>query len=312
VYGLPRIFLDIALLWQPFHKAHLREKRGESTIAPKAHLPSWSWCGWTCPVDPYHLRTRSSYLKKGPCNPQITVWETQKLVQWYSLSEDMQYQVPADRLPIFEDGATVDHRADMLLDRSGDPIEDNLYPTGETADTINLTGLKTDPTSPLSPKPLSASPLYGLQSHDTWPYLLCQTFCLALYIGSVLYGIPVVPVMPPPALRGPPFVSVFNLPYFAEGPTRQDTCDLICLKNEQGLPAGILRHMEQARLMLGDTVVLIAISTGAINSTDVEGDDDDKLYKLDMLAYVGPHLQCAKTSEYLGQYDSCFHVIPHT
>jgi hypothetical protein len=63
--------------------------------------------------------------------------------------------------------------------------------------------------------------------------------------------------------------------------------------------------------MLGATLELIAISTGAISSTDVEGDDNNKLYKLDMLAYVGPNLSYAKTSEYLGQYESCFYVIPY-
>jgi hypothetical protein len=108
--------------------------------------------------------------------------------------------------------------------------------------------------------------------------------------------------------------SIFKLPQFAEGPTREETCALICLENWERLPAGTLRriekaglksgdmwellrrHVEEVELKPGDTLELITISTGTINSTGVEGDEDDKLYKLQMYP---PY---AKTSEYLGQY----------
>ncbi|EMD65949.1 hypothetical protein GGP41_010721 [Bipolaris sorokiniana] len=98
--------------------------------------------------------------------------------------------------------------------------------------------------------------------------------------------------------------SIFKLPSFAKGPRLQDACDLICLETQERLSSGVLRNVEKNEPKLGDTVELIAISTGTINPTGVEGDEADKLYKLDMEAYEGDGPLYARTSEYLGQYDS--------
>jgi hypothetical protein len=46
ISGLPRLFLDVALLWQPFSKAKRRNAKKGGAIAPSRHLPAWSWCGW--------------------------------------------------------------------------------------------------------------------------------------------------------------------------------------------------------------------------------------------------------------------------
>ncbi|KAI4641176.1 hypothetical protein J4E93_008055 [Alternaria ventricosa] len=77
----------------------------------------------------------------------------------------------------------------------------------------------------------------------------------------------------------------------------------LCLGTQEGLTAGTLRHMEKAKLELGDTVELIAVSTGTVNSTGVEGDEEDKLYRFVMEAFVGSGPVYAETSEYLGQYN---------
>lgn len=106
------------------------------------------------------------------------------------------------------------------------------------------------------------------------------------------------------------FPSIYKLSNFKNGPTRQDACDLITLENREGLSAGILRHMEKAKLKMGDTVDLIAISTGAVDSAGVEGDQEDKLYRLEMKAYVGYDLIFPATSEYLGQCHTCASVFP--
>ncbi|KAH8760379.1 heterokaryon incompatibility protein-domain-containing protein [Diaporthe sp. PMI_573] len=57
ICGLPALFLDSALLWQPLVKARRRAPVGTATkVAPMAPLPSWSWAGWQCLVDPYSLK----------------------------------------------------------------------------------------------------------------------------------------------------------------------------------------------------------------------------------------------------------------
>ncbi|KAH7399219.1 heterokaryon incompatibility protein-domain-containing protein, partial [Phaeosphaeria sp. MPI-PUGE-AT-0046c] len=45
LYGLPRVFLDHSLLWQPFGSAARRTDRREDGVV-RSSLPSWSWCGW--------------------------------------------------------------------------------------------------------------------------------------------------------------------------------------------------------------------------------------------------------------------------
>jgi hypothetical protein len=72
----------------------------------------------------------------------------------------------------------------------------------------------------------------------------------------------------------------------------------------------MLRNMEEAKLKLGDIVELMAISTGAINSTGVEGDEEDEFYRHEMEAYIGMGPVYAKTSEYLGQYHNSASIFP--
>ncbi|KAK7937335.1 uncharacterized protein PG986_014203 [Apiospora aurea] len=53
VCGLPALFLDSALLWQPAtHARRRRINKFTPNIAPQAPLPSWSWIGWQCRLDP--------------------------------------------------------------------------------------------------------------------------------------------------------------------------------------------------------------------------------------------------------------------
>ncbi|KAH7086506.1 heterokaryon incompatibility protein-domain-containing protein, partial [Paraphoma chrysanthemicola] len=60
IHGLPRLFLDHALLWQPFGTAEQRlDRRADEEI--RTSLPSWSWAGWQCYVDPWSLRSGLSY-----------------------------------------------------------------------------------------------------------------------------------------------------------------------------------------------------------------------------------------------------------
>ena len=60
--------------------------------------------------------------------------------------------------------------------------------------------------------------------------------------------------------------------------------------------------MKEDRPKPGDTVDLIAISTGTINSTGVEGDEDDKLYRLMKYDFsFDQYGELVYTSEYQGQ-----------
>ena len=299
-YGLPRVHLDIALLWQPFRKADRRERSNQDsgTPAPKAQLPSWSWCGWTCPVDPYHLRARSSHLNQDDRTSQSPIWRTQKLVQWYTLPEDTHCQVPADKPFISVDEAPMGKENNISLSISATQIGDsNCYATRSAAN-VQSARQETNSSSLLGPVPLGASPQYVPQPHDTWPFLSCQTTCLSLRIKTVHDSLPTTLQL---SMNARP--SIFELPQFANAPTQKGICDLICLENQAGLSAGTLRHMKKDGLKPGDAVDLIAISTGTVNPTGIEGDEGYKLYSLVMDTFVSSGPIYAETSEDLGQYN---------
>ncbi|KAK5687750.1 hypothetical protein LTS10_001890 [Elasticomyces elasticus] len=49
--GLPELFFDIALLWQPI--GNLRRRKYNLEDHSTAYLPSWSWAGWAGIIDPW-------------------------------------------------------------------------------------------------------------------------------------------------------------------------------------------------------------------------------------------------------------------
>lgn len=47
--GLPEMFFDIALLWQP--RSRVRRRNGRAKESGAGSLPSWSWAGWASEID---------------------------------------------------------------------------------------------------------------------------------------------------------------------------------------------------------------------------------------------------------------------
>ncbi|PVH69213.1 HET-domain-containing protein, partial [Cadophora sp. DSE1049] len=85
--GLPELFFDIALLWQPLTAVHRRQPSTRSTASGKVvYLPSWSWAGWQGELDPWVWNGGKDYGKnngQGCC----TTRETFRLLQWRSNDE---------------------------------------------------------------------------------------------------------------------------------------------------------------------------------------------------------------------------------
>lgn len=66
VSGLPELFFDIALLWQPWAIGSRRtHSRQPGTSQASRALPSWSWAGWDCQIDPWSWQPGCEYLKNG-------------------------------------------------------------------------------------------------------------------------------------------------------------------------------------------------------------------------------------------------------
>jgi hypothetical protein len=84
--GLPEMFFDAVLLWQPWSPM---KRRIVSRSDINSRLPSWSWVGWEGAIDSRSWRSGYSYLRKhvdefrgdGKWHP--FTWITQSTIEWY-------------------------------------------------------------------------------------------------------------------------------------------------------------------------------------------------------------------------------------
>ncbi|KAF4784448.1 heterokaryon incompatibility protein [Colletotrichum scovillei] len=99
ICGLPRIFFDAALLWQPYDPLVRR------TSDLSSSLPNWSWMGWQGNLQSESWRSGYRYLRGG--NPDDSddfwrpdSWKTRRTVVWsYSLTVD------GERFPVGDETA---------------------------------------------------------------------------------------------------------------------------------------------------------------------------------------------------------------
>jgi len=103
VFGLPRVYLDHALLWQPL-KCHYtspdppmesfcklfdgcKGRTGPSTR--RSTLPSWAWCGWQCFVDPKAFQAAMNINEPGPYRKNTSSsWRLKSTINWECMSPE--------------------------------------------------------------------------------------------------------------------------------------------------------------------------------------------------------------------------------
>ena len=98
--GLPEMFFDVALLWQPWRTV---ERRRSSGVRLKdSFLPSWSWAGWQGEIDPWTWDSACDYFKgSGSSDGCQTSRRTIPIIQWYSIDPTC-----SERRPIFSNWLT--------------------------------------------------------------------------------------------------------------------------------------------------------------------------------------------------------------
>lgn len=123
ISGLPQMFFNGALLWQPYHPLERRVCRNPQK-QKEACLPSWSWVGWHGVLHYESLRSCYDYISKNPdeyyqqgkdrlC--QRTSWHTYPTVTWYIVdAQDSQK-------PISSTGHMYREQCLNSLGNSGDP-----------------------------------------------------------------------------------------------------------------------------------------------------------------------------------------------
>ncbi|KAI0552572.1 HET-domain-containing protein [Xylaria curta] len=91
LFGLPEIFLDVALLWRPVGPCRRRiscEGEQKTRNKPGAAFPSWSWIGWQSKVDPRSWKCGYDYIswpgsKYDAPLKAGSFWKLKPTVQWY-------------------------------------------------------------------------------------------------------------------------------------------------------------------------------------------------------------------------------------
>jgi hypothetical protein len=264
VSGLPVLFLDIALLWQPFSRAKRRiPKEGGARSRP---LPSWSWCGWQCPVDPLSLRTGLAYLGQKDQQSQALTWQTQNLVQWTALSEDMQEKLSLKEPAMLEKYKEFRTNKDTRLPHGWSRHEDGL---SSGSDGAYFTCTPDSTVKFKHPIPIRQEPP-SIAHQKVWPFLSCETARAFLRVRAIYGPRTVYPIPRAELPRIQIKFSVFNLQQFADGPDVDDICYVICLEDAQGRAAGQLRLMDDSEVEVGDEIELIAISSGSVNYADTD------------------------------------------
>lgn len=268
ICGLPALFLDSALLWQPLLRARRRSPVGAVTkIAPMAPLPSWSWAGWQCLVDPDSLKGGLDYMTREcafyrvlPSRTQRRIsWRTWKLVDWSTMSDDRSLSL-------------VDEPALLQSCKTAweEPNHKSL-PTGWTRDDTGAFVHASNPTvSYRYPLPTQDTSSATVADKNT-SLLFCTTKAATLRVRRVL-----VPYHTDTAdwksyiKASLAHASVFETDLYNLKPDLHDFCPVITLEDEEGRWAGAMTIMENnVSVQSGSPLKMIAISTGSASQRDV-------------------------------------------
>jgi hypothetical protein len=258
--GIPSIFLDYVLPWQPFETAERRVDRLESSNIPAnaSSLPSWAWCGWQCFVDPKSLRSGLAYIDEDQIQNRARSWRTQNLVEWHMLNDQAQYELIPE--------PTVFGEYAKLSDSPNAPLPENW----QVHDALNTDSLHfshaTDHKLFLKhPVPLSAD-IPRERELYTASYLGVRTTAAMLFPATVMR-----PLKPQEAVSwGEVKVSVFEDRTFALGPRNNKIPPILVLQQPNGMFGGLLPLMNHDRINPNQHVELIAISTGSVKAADLE------------------------------------------
>ncbi|KAH7147098.1 heterokaryon incompatibility protein-domain-containing protein [Dactylonectria estremocensis] len=275
VSGMPRLFLDAALLWQPFSRPERRTQENGG-ITPIRHLPSWSWCGWRCVVDPWSLRSGLAYIDREDTLPtcgSASTWRTENLVHWSVLSKDMTKKQILPEPSLLETYKS-------LLQGEGTNLPDGWSRRRKWLRVFF--NHKSDPDTRFQhPVPTVQTPT-DVPNQETWPFLVGEITRAMLRVRSIL--------RPKDAIHAEaaPKISVFKLRQFTEGPDDiDDICSVVCLQDHRCRWAGILRLMGDDEIHVGADIELIAISSGSVAVSDLESSYEERIEKDGFWTYRG-------------------------
>ncbi|KAK8119861.1 HET-domain-containing protein [Apiospora kogelbergensis] len=265
ISGLPSLFLDASLIWQPLFKARRRSPvNGVSKFAPMASLPSWSWVGWQCLLDPGSLASGESYSW---FIAQKNLWTTKKLVDWCTYSHDgvLQPITEPSVLEGFQDYRTTSCNKPLPSSWTRKTAAKTLYSgyCGNVTSWPEAEGFVHDSqpeTFYQYPLPLSEASCAGMTVRNH-VRLSCITTKATLRARRILTAT-IVRKRPTPLsmMR----VPVVQTELYKFKPDPEKCCPVVSLEDGQGRWAGTLRVMDnEASIQPQDELELIAVSTAS-------------------------------------------------
>jgi hypothetical protein len=83
-FGLPQLFFDAALLWQPGEDGPLKRRVSETTGDILRDLPSWSWVGWKGTFNWHLVNDSAVYVQQSSrsLGPNITL---ESICEWFAV-----------------------------------------------------------------------------------------------------------------------------------------------------------------------------------------------------------------------------------
>ncbi|TGO56633.1 hypothetical protein BCON_0075g00230 [Botryotinia convoluta] len=249
IHGLPALFLDYALLWQPLKDCHRRT----STSKNARYLPSWAWCGWECFVDPWSFQASfcldsNDSLRKDKAGS----WKLQNLVTWEASSSV---------------------RGSNWLEETSDRLSMKI-PQLSVPDVQRKQTNMTDSDRKLT-------------THSSMDNNIESTFlsCLAeraFFLPSATLRIE---HNQPPLKRG--IMRMFAEPILNEKPL-SSLPSVIVLQNQKGVFCGLLRITGDAECERGTPMELVAISEGSASLKDIAMCFEEKVFQNSQYCHPGP------------------------
>ncbi|KAI1483745.1 heterokaryon incompatibility protein-domain-containing protein [Daldinia eschscholtzii] len=277
ISGLPAIFLDSALLWQPLVKAK-RRVRSDDKLKSSPPLPSWSWAGWQCRIDPESLQSALDYevltdIPRGAYGKRMYSWRTRKLVDWISST------TTGDESKILEPGILEEYkefrdgRSDKELPDGWSHITADTNSVGETESYTSKSkgsewySHKSSPKSAFRyPVPMAyAPPAAG--SHGNKHFISCTTVTAKFNVRRVLY--PHQRMKERFIKESNLIISVLETQLYKNECLLETCCPVITLEDNRGRWAGVLRVMDDnTSVKAQETVEVVAISQGSSTLSD--------------------------------------------
>lgn len=93
-YGLPEMFFDVGLLWQPLHYSESREAEPRGSTASR--FPSSSWMGWIGEIDPRSWKGGYDYMRIADGVEVRINSSTIPTIHWFSSDASGQNRTPIE------------------------------------------------------------------------------------------------------------------------------------------------------------------------------------------------------------------------